>query len=1084
MNDQARILFQQIRNMMNEEFLSTEDWMQYSEEQIINEIENNRRLLNALEQKRNFLLELYRNRFENYLPIKTPVYSKNDVSMALQFLREEERKPFVFLSAHRFRRPKQQEYIEAIQDINILYDYYEKLKNEQLEYLSIRKNSDEVVQEYSNYVEDIKNESESEEIYVGDILEPFNPEIQRYPSAQRTMYLLEEAGMLGKDREWIKFPFSYSYKKPFVFFVDYTYTLEREMARNNRLVPTNLIQSFIYQIMKKMPAYTYSFEYFDPLGAGKNLNKLQKLNTLINGNAYWLREDIFDNRFQLLRQAESHQKMKEILEELSQYIGKVNRARCGEEIYKYNRQRTNEDGTFSDDAGIIPQKFIIFENIHGVLDTTSTSEILTLIENAQECGISILLVSKHNENEPLDENEKRLMKRRNIDILEWHSEAEEDWCDISLSGRSLNKSDNESYHFNFQPYAMQDISTDFLEKICEQYAPDLEVETRLEKVINIDEIFGKKEGSEKIEIPVGINERKKISNITLGDSDGAHALLAGQTGCGKSSLLHTIINGVILNYHPQDVQIWLSDYKANEFLRYAKNTPPHIRYISTDRSMEYSFCFLDKIYAEQQRRIELFDSITSVKEYREVHGIHSMPRILIIIDEFHVMAHHIEEEPTYRDRLTSILREARSVGITLLLADQTCGVGLRGLTEAGKNQLTCRMAMQTKMDEYNDVFDITNAKEVIPEMKPYELLLKRVKDIVDDDGKKTNKAFYEHNKTIFTDKDIREKIVQKSIEVYGKSKDPEIYENVKRMKADWNLIRESEKINKNEEETSFYMGVPADLSKFMKISIVPNYSENIMCIGKNIVLQKDVILHAIMSIQQTVTPYEIVIMASKYDRLFRQCETSLYQLAENDENISIILEDNEMCQRVDQLAQELETRWRQYKPESKIFLFWIGIDDISRNFDHYKEKATITTQQKQNVWNEQNILDAKFDELFGDRGFDSMDTEIEEESKVTMDELYNANEDIKHLIQEGTKREIYNLVFLLSVQSLKRASCLSRVYDNEFKHKIAFRMGKDEASDYLGRSNLVCSMDGELLDEESAVYYDGEIARRFSPFIS
>ena len=113
-----------------------------------------------------------------------------------------------------------------------------------------------------------------------------------------------------------------------------------------------------------------------------------------------------------------------------------------------------------------------------------------------------------------------------------------------------------------------------------------------------------------------------------------------------------------------------------------------------------------------------------------------------------------------------------------------------------------------------------------------------------------------------------------------------------------------------------------------------------------------------------------------------------------------------------------------------------------------------------------------------------MDTETEEESKVTMDELYNANEDIKHLIHEGTKREMYNLVFLLSVQSLKRASCLSRVYDNEFKHKIAFRMGKDEAGEYLGRNNLVCSMDGELLDEESAVYYDGEVARRFSPFIS
>ena len=46
----------------------------------------------------------------------------------------------------------------------------------------------------------------------------------------------------------------------------------------------------------------------------------------------------------------------------------------------------------------------------------------------------------------------------------------------------------------------------------------------------------------------------------------AHGLICGGTGSGKSSLLHMLISSIVMNYTPEDVEIWLSDYKITEFL--------------------------------------------------------------------------------------------------------------------------------------------------------------------------------------------------------------------------------------------------------------------------------------------------------------------------------------------------------------------------------------------------------------------------------------------------------------------------------------------------------------------------------------
>lgn len=170
-----------------------------------------------------------------------------------------------------------------------------------------------------------------------------------------------------------------------------------------------------------------------------------------------------------------------------------------------------------------------------------------------------------------------------------------------------------------------------------------------------------------------------------------------------------------------------------------------------------------------------------------------------------------------------------------------------------------------------------------------------------------------------------------------------------------------------------------------------------------------------------------------------------------------------------------------------MFVIWLGLDELAKDFEHYDEKKPQRFLNQSDSMTESKMRDSqdKLDELFNDlfgmeNTLKSQENEPEDEESF----IYNANNDINNLVKNSAKKAIHHLVFFMSVQSIKRAKCISRIYSDEFKHKIAFRMGKDDAMEYLGRSNLILTPDGEYIDEETAVYYDGMTSRRFSPFVS
>lgn len=84
-------------------------------------------------------------------------------------------------------------------------------------------------------------------------------------------------------------------------------------------------------------------------------------------------------------------------------------------------------------------------------------------------------------------------------------------------------------------------------------------------------------------------------------------MITGGTGSGKSTLLHTIILSAALHYSPDDLQMYLMDFKSGtEFKIYETYPIPHIRLLALDAMQEFGESILLNLNAEMERRSVLF----------------------------------------------------------------------------------------------------------------------------------------------------------------------------------------------------------------------------------------------------------------------------------------------------------------------------------------------------------------------------------------------------------------------------------------------------------------------------------------------
>ncbi|MBQ7760934.1 MAG: hypothetical protein IJ400_02650 [Clostridia bacterium] len=189
---------------------------------------------------------------------------------------------------------------------------------------------------------------------------------------------------------------------------------------------------------------------------------------------------------------------------------------------------------------------------------------------------------------------------------------------------------------------------------------------------------------EEISIPIGRSEGKPYYLELKPCTATAFGLISGGVGSGKSSFLHTLILSIANRYSPDDVRLFLVDFKserdAPEFSQYRKSKEienlyvPHVEYLMVNGKRENAYDALDLIHAMHNKRCENFADFEVYNKSDEVKSGKKpkMPFALFIFDEANSMLMESQDSPDTElvGKLLKAIKTVRSSGIGIILCGQ------------------------------------------------------------------------------------------------------------------------------------------------------------------------------------------------------------------------------------------------------------------------------------------------------------------------------------------------------------------------------------------------------------------------------
>lgn len=285
--------------------------------------------------------------------------------------------------------------------------------------------------------------------------------------------------------------------------------------------------------------------------------------------------------------------------------------------------------------------------------------------------------------------------------------------------------------------------------------------------LNITNRWSTSNSTLSLSTPIGIHENQELFKLDLHEKyDGPHGLIAGSTGSGKSEFIITYVLSMAINYHPEDVQFVLIDYKGGGLAgafenREANISIPHLAGTITNLDTATMNRTLVSIESEIKRRQEKFNKVREQlgestmdiykyqKLYKEGQIKEPISHLFIICDEF---AELKAQQPDFMQQLISISRIGRSLGVHLILATQKPAgvvndqiwsnskfkVCLKVQTKADSMEMiktpvassikeTGRFYLQVGYDEY---FDIGQSAWSGAKYQPTERIVKKLDDAI------------------------------------------------------------------------------------------------------------------------------------------------------------------------------------------------------------------------------------------------------------------------------------------------------------------------------------------------------------------
>lgn len=551
-----------------------------------------------------------------------------------------------------------------------------------------------------------------------------------------------------------------------------------------------------------------------------------------------------------------------------------------------------------------------------------------------------------------------------------------------------------------------------------------------------------------IQIPIGIKGADNIVKLTMGKQDGKtehHALITGQTGAGKTNLLHTIIMSTMLSYKYDEVQMYLVDFKEGvEFNTYIKYRLPYFRVIAVDSEREFGLNILKELIGEFQKRTKLFadKDVADIAAYNAIDNVDRLPSLMLIFDEVQELfndkdniSDNIARESI--ECLKTLVTEGRAVGIHIILASSNfkLATGIDAIFEL----MAIRIAIKGTPDQ--------SARTILSDDNNITTILK---------NESAGAAVYNNANgassanTVFQiaylAKDERNDLLEKIAKVTTAVAELSGYKYIQRVLLThieddiYNPLNQliinkavgALELNTND-SYPLMIGESLSFNKKFKVALDFKRNNNLLIVSQSEEKAKGLVMLIMASVLQGEIAKENV---NKADRL-------IYLMDYSDNEESYLGDDINLADFTDLFDDQIE-RIEPANLEGSIF-------DIHKMLRDRKKRGTPKEEEKLFViFFGINRAHRMFNE-------EIYDEDIDENNMTIMDQY-------KEILRDGNKYGICSIVWGESLGALKNA--LGSVVQKNFNKRIVFEAGKD------AMEALVNETDSENLKKNTAIYMD------------
>jgi len=437
------------------------------------------------------------------------------------------------------------------------------------------------------------------------------------------------------------------------------------------------MQSVILRLLASMPAGKLRLTCLDPVGLGASVaGFVHDLPENLSGGTAWTdQRDIEDQ-----------------LKQLERHIANVRQSYLGARFH------TIEE--YNDEQGVIeePYRLLVVYDYPTRFTSDSRDRLLGIMANGPSVGVYTLLLEG---TIPPESREEYSLG----DALQhaWIVHSGPESASISTGDETIT---NPVLTLDGAP--PPDTVTRICSAVTEKYEQSEQVAVPLSKALDPWDGWAKALSSQnEIRTPIGQRGANEVQELVFDSGLHTSALIVGQSGSGKTNLLHVIVQGLCRRYSPEELRLFLVDLKEVEFGMYAKTPPPHADIVATECGREYGLGVLESLEAELERRMKLLRSgprgtENSLSTYRSATG-ESLPRIVMVCDEFQDLICRDDALARRANAIiTRIVEEGRAFGLHLVLATQSLGASRAqggGLAKAVIDLVPIRIVLRSSEAE-------------------------------------------------------------------------------------------------------------------------------------------------------------------------------------------------------------------------------------------------------------------------------------------------------------------------------------------------------------------------------------------------